>query len=37
MILVLSINNVFVKIKNSVFPLKYTRYEQNVRGQNSSY
>ena len=30
MFLVLSIKNVFVKIKNSVFPPKYTRYGKKI-------
>ena len=30
----LFIENVFIKIKNSIFPPKYTRYGKNVRIQN---
>ena len=30
----LFIENVFIKIKNSIFPQMYTRYEKNVEKQN---
>ena len=37
MVPVLSIKNVFVKIKNSIFPPKYTIYGRNVEKQNSFF
>ena len=36
-VLVLSMKSVFVKIKNSIFPPKYTRYDINVGKQNSLF
>ena len=33
----LFIKNFFIKIKNSIFPPKYTRYEKNVMKQNCSF
>ena len=37
MVLVLSIKNVFVKIKNSIFSQKYMRYGKNFEKKNSSF